>query len=145
MPQIVVAQYTSYGVFKIPKEFEDWPLDCIEVLYTKLFVYSKECPRTVLCELDPVHDPEDSMDWKRPTYEYGNAEEYGVESEDEDVDDHDSPNIFPYKLCHGCDERNSTGNYDLNREWRCEDCPAAAESEESENKEEDKDEASQSN
>lgn len=39
-----------------------------------------------------------------------------------DVDDRDSPNIFPYKKCGICSERSSCGNYTDDDVWRCEDC-----------------------
>ena len=44
------------------------------------------------------------------------------EIEKEDVDDRDAPNLFPYKKCCQCSERNSTGNYDDEKNWICEEC-----------------------
>jgi hypothetical protein len=39
------------------------------------------------------------------------------------VDQRDSPNIFPYKLCGFCTERKSCGKYnDEDGCWECEDC-----------------------
>lgn len=43
------------------------------------------------------------------------------ESEQE-VDDPDAPNVFPYKKCTGCGDRKSCGNYTSERAWFCEDC-----------------------
>jgi len=37
-------------------------------------------------------------------------------------DDRDAPNIFPYKKCCQCSERNSTGNYDEDNHWFCGNC-----------------------
>lgn len=37
------------------------------------------------------------------------------------VDDHDAPNIYPYKKCCDCEERKSCGSYKDDR-WFCEDC-----------------------
>ena len=42
--------------------------------------------------------------------------------DDEDVDDVDAPNIYPYKKCSDCGERKSCGNYNMDKEWFCEDC-----------------------
>lgn len=44
------------------------------------------------------------------------------EIEKEDVDDRDAPNLFPYKKCCKCGERNSCGNYDEDNNWICEEC-----------------------
>ena len=38
------------------------------------------------------------------------------------VDDRDSPNVFPYKKCGSCHERSSCGNYTNDGVWLCEDC-----------------------
>lgn len=57
--------------------------------------------------------------WK----EHGDDES---ESE-EDVDDVDAPNHFPYKLCAECSERKSCGSYSADMKWLCETCCAAQE------------------
>ena len=38
------------------------------------------------------------------------------------VDDRDSPNVFPYKKCAFCHERSSCGNYTDDDQWQCESC-----------------------
>jgi hypothetical protein len=38
------------------------------------------------------------------------------------VDDRDSPNVFPYKKCAFCHERSSCGNYTNDDQWQCECC-----------------------
>ena len=38
------------------------------------------------------------------------------------VDQRDSPNVFPYKKCAFCHERNSCGNYTDDDVWQCESC-----------------------
>lgn len=44
------------------------------------------------------------------------------ESEEQDVDDVESPNIYPYKKCSVCEDRKSCGNYNTDMRWFCEDC-----------------------
>ena len=44
------------------------------------------------------------------------------DGEENDVDDFDAPNIYPYKKCYSCSERSSTGNYSLDKLWICETC-----------------------
>ena len=44
------------------------------------------------------------------------------ESVEMDVDDIDSPNIYPYKMCSHCEERKSCGSYTEDKKWVCEDC-----------------------
>jgi len=46
---------------------------------------------------------------------------------DDDVDDIEEPNVYPYKKCSVCSERSSCGNYNDNKEWVCESCAADAE------------------
>ena len=41
---------------------------------------------------------------------------------EQDVDDYDAPNIYPYKRCYHCEERKSCGSYNEDKEWLCEDC-----------------------
>lgn len=40
----------------------------------------------------------------------------------ENVDDRDAPNIYPYKECTECGERESCGNYTEDNKWFCCDC-----------------------
>lgn len=44
------------------------------------------------------------------------------DAEEIDVDDYESPNIYPYKKCDECGERKSCGSYSGDRKWFCEDC-----------------------
>lgn len=46
-------------------------------------------------------------------------EEY---EQEQNVDDRDAPNIYPYKMCCDCSERKSCGSYDDDNNWFCEDC-----------------------
>lgn len=39
-----------------------------------------------------------------------------------DVDEFDMPNTFPYKKCSCCSERKSCGAYNSDKQWLCEDC-----------------------
>jgi hypothetical protein len=41
--------------------------------------------------------------------------------EETNVDDRDAPNIYPYKMCCECEERNSCGKY-RDGFWVCEEC-----------------------
>jgi hypothetical protein len=41
---------------------------------------------------------------------------------EEEVDDFDAPNTYPYKKCSICGERSSCGNYTEAKQWECEDC-----------------------
>ena len=57
---------------------------------------------------------------------YGARGAPAPESDDEeDVDDRDAPNIYPYKKCSVCGERKSCGNYKEN-DWFCEGCWSGA-------------------
>lgn len=38
------------------------------------------------------------------------------------VDDIESPNVYPYKKCISCGDRKSCGNYNDEYVWFCEDC-----------------------
>jgi hypothetical protein len=42
-------------------------------------------------------------------------------NDEENVDNRDAPNIYPYKKCCDCGERKSCGHY-VEDEWYCEDC-----------------------
>ena len=42
--------------------------------------------------------------------------------EDNEEEDENEANIYPYKKCSVCSERKSCGNYDSNKIWFCEDC-----------------------
>jgi hypothetical protein len=49
--------------------------------------------------------------------------------DEEEVDDYDSPNVYPYKACHDCGERKSCGSYSEHvgyTAWFCENCHADA-------------------
>ena len=50
------------------------------------------------------------------------AEKAYQEFQEHSVDDHDAPNIYPYKMCSCCSERSSCGAYNDNKQWVCEDC-----------------------
>jgi len=54
---------------------------------------------------------------------------YTNEEEENDVDDFESPNIYPYKKCSECEERKSCGSYSMEKQWFCEDCSSESESE----------------
>jgi hypothetical protein len=41
-----------------------------------------------------------------------------------DVDDVDAPNTYPYKKCTSCGDRKSCGSYDEDKQWLCENCYA---------------------
>lgn len=43
------------------------------------------------------------------------------EQEEEDVDDYEAPNTYPYKKCCECGDRKSCGSY-KEQDWYCEDC-----------------------
>jgi hypothetical protein len=45
-------------------------------------------------------------------------------TDEEWVDQYDSPNVRPYKSCTQCSERKSCGSYDADCNWLCEDCYA---------------------
>jgi hypothetical protein len=44
------------------------------------------------------------------------------EESEEEVDDIDAPNIYPYKKCSVCQDRSSCGNYNSDKKWICEGC-----------------------
>ena len=50
-------------------------------------------------------------------------------TDEEWVDQYDSPNVRPYKSCTQCSERKSCGSYDADCNWLCEDCYADYEEE----------------
>ena len=55
--------------------------------------------------------------------EHKEGEEYICDDcDEEDVDDRDAPNVYPYKKCSDCGERKSCGSYSDDNEWFCEDC-----------------------
>ena len=56
-----------------------------------------------------------------------------VEETDDNVDDIEEPNVYPYKKCSVCSERSSCGNYNDNKEWVCESCAADADEEDNDN------------
>lgn len=52
---------------------------------------------------------------------------------EQDVDDRDAPNVYPYKKCSECQERKSCGCY-VEDNWLCEDCVPEEEEEKPEKK-----------
>lgn len=51
-------------------------------------------------------------------------------TDEEWVDQYDSPNVHPYKSCTQCNERKSCGSYDADCNWLCENCHSDDEEEE---------------
>jgi hypothetical protein len=94
-----------------------------------LFRHCAGCVRPLLSD-DPQlasHPDEVTDEWgvKWINNDDGIWVEQKVTDEDEDeedVDDVDAPNIFPYKKCSVCNERSSCGNYNDLKQWLCEDC-----------------------
>jgi hypothetical protein len=74
--------------------------------------YHREC---VGCGDTPCVKPVDPID---PPY----CEDCSKVCDEINVDDRDSPNIFPYKKCAFCHERSSCGNYTDDDQWQCESC-----------------------
>jgi hypothetical protein len=74
--------------------------------------YHREC---VGCGDTPCVKPADPLD---PPY----CEDCSKVCDEINVDDRDSPNIFPYKKCAFCHERSSCGNYTDDDQWQCESC-----------------------
>ena len=60
-----------------------------------------------------------------------------ADEREEEVDDVDAPNIFPYKKCSYCGERKSCGNYNSDKAWFCEDCYDEDEEEDEEEEDDD--------
>jgi hypothetical protein len=55
------------------------------------------------------------------------AEGWVAQGDEDDVDEVDAPNHFPYKMCSECSERKSCGSYNRDMKWLCETCCAAQE------------------
>ena len=61
-----------------------------------------------------------ALGWVTQQIEYDEGGD--EEDEENEVDDFEAPNTYPYKKCSGCGERKSCGNYNDDRNWECEDC-----------------------
>lgn len=130
MSEIIVAKHIAYAVFKIPKEYQDFPLTCFDVLRDTLFIYSEECPRKLLCEVGASLSADDAIDWKRPDeIFFANKEDFPYHTEDSDEEDDDDNKI----KCSGndCEERlvQEESYYlrfpDGTEEYYCQDCQSS--------------------
>ena len=92
-------------------EEEEGKCDCCEASLGEdehIFCFTRGDEEKTMCRVcgDDTHEEMKAEGWMR---------------DDDDCDDRDAPNVYPYKKCSVCGERKSCGNYKEN-DWYCETC-----------------------
>ena len=81
----IIAPFTGWSVFKIPPQYQTYPLDCFEVIWDTLYIYDKDTKQLVK-EIKASLSAEDTIDWKRPEGELEFSKQSGwpIDEEDEE-------------------------------------------------------------